>query len=140
MRKQKIVVAPTRQILLVCIAIIVPLGLASRMNSLPMPNLFRDYGGDILSATCIYFGVQFLMHRYSVWQAGLVAYILCVLIELQQLITWKPLLRLREETPADILLGHGFLWSDLACYAVGVAIGVLLAVGVSAVTKKPTSE
>jgi hypothetical protein len=118
--------APTRRTLCALIAITVPLGLASRMRSVPMPGVVRDYGGDVLSATCIYFGMQFLMHRRPVWLAGVTAYIICVLIELQQLITWKPLLRLREDTPADILLGHGFLWSDLACYAFGVMLGVLI--------------
>jgi Protein of unknown function (DUF2809) len=108
----------------VLIALTVPLGLATRMNSVPMPDLVRDYGGDVLSATCIYFGVRFILETRNLWHCGAIAFVICVLIELQQLITWKPLLRLREDTPMDILLGHGFLWSDLVCYAVGVALGL----------------
>jgi hypothetical protein len=112
------------------IAITIPLGLASRVNSLPMPDLVREYGGDVLSAMCIFFGVRFVLHRRSVWHSGTIAYVICVLIELQQLINWSPLRRLREETPLDILLGHGFLWSDLVCYAVGVGLGLAVANGV----------
>lgn len=28
--------------------------------------------------------------------------------------------------PTALALGHGFMWSDLACYAVGVAAAALL--------------
>jgi Protein of unknown function (DUF2809) len=89
-----------------------------------MPGVVRTYGGDVLSATCIYFGVRWVMHNRDIWHNAVVAYLVCVLIELQQLITWTPLLRLRNDTPMGILLGHGFLWSDLVCYAVGVLAGI----------------
>jgi hypothetical protein len=118
-----------RAIHAVLIAVTIPLGLASRVNSLPMPDLVREYGGDVLSAVCIFFGVRFVLHRRSIWNSAVIAYVVCVLIELQQLITWSPLRRLREETPLDILLGHGFLWSDLVCYAVGVGLGLAVANG-----------
>jgi hypothetical protein len=118
-----------RAIHAVLIAVTIPLGLASRVNSLPMPDLVREYGGDVLSAVCIFFGVRFVFHRRSIWNSAVTAYVICVLIELQQLITWSPLRRLREETPLDILLGHGFLWSDLVCYAVGVGLGLAVANG-----------
>jgi hypothetical protein len=127
MRSVKQFLAPPRQILLWLIAITIPLGFATRLTRLPMPELLRDYGGDLLSATCIYFGIQFWFHQRSLVHCGLIAYVVCVLIELQQLITWSPLLWLREDTPADILLGHGFLWSDLVCYAVGVFFGIAVA-------------
>ena len=32
---------------------------------------------------------------------------------------------IRATTLGALLLGAGFLWSDLVCYAVGVAIGVV---------------
>ncbi len=121
-----------RRIYALLIAITVPLGFASRMPSVPMPSVVRTYGGDVLSATCIFFGVRFLMHRWSLWRCVAVGYTICVLIELQQLIQWKPLLDLRNDTPAGILLGHGFLWSDIACYAVGSAIGAAITAGISA--------
>jgi hypothetical protein len=108
------------------IAITIPLGLASRVATLPMPSVVRTYGGDILSATCIYFGVRWVMHQSNIWHSATIAYIVCVLIELQQLITWTPLRHLRDDTPMAILLGHGFLWSDLVCYGVGVIGGVFV--------------
>jgi hypothetical protein len=108
------------------IALTIPLGLASRADGLAMPGLVREFGGDVLSATCIFFGVAFCVTRWPVVRQGLLAFAICVLIELQQLIKWSWLVRLREDTPLDILLGHGFLWSDIASYAVGVILGVLV--------------
>ncbi|MGC1717640.1 MAG: DUF2809 domain-containing protein [Isosphaeraceae bacterium] len=33
---------------------------------------------------------------------------------------------IRQTTLGGLILGFGFLWSDLACYAVGVVLGVLV--------------
>ena len=30
---------------------------------------------------------------------------------------------IRDTLPGALVLGYGFLWSDLACYAAGVALG-----------------
>jgi hypothetical protein len=121
----------------VLVALTVPLGFVSRMAEVPMPELVRTYGGDVLSATCIFFGVRFVLRRYTLPRCGLIAFVVCLLIELQQLITWKPLVRLREDTAADILLGHGFLWSDLVCYAFGVAIGCAISHFAMRLTPEP---
>jgi hypothetical protein len=115
-----------RAIHLVLIAVTIPLGLGSRMRGLPMPGLVRTYGGDVLSATCIFFGVRYVAHQRSLLRCSAIGFIICVLIELQQLYTGKWLVHLRDDTPLGILLGHGFLWSDIACYAVGTAIGAAI--------------
>ena len=115
-----------RAIHVVLIAITVPLGLGSRMRGLPMPSLVRTYGGDVLSATCIFFGVRYAAHRRTLTQCAAIGFIICVLIELQQLYTGAWLVHLRDDTPLGILLGHGFLWSDIACYAVGTSIGAAI--------------
>jgi hypothetical protein len=91
-----------------------------------MPGLVRTYGGDVLSATCIFFGVRYVAHRRTLAQCAAIGFIICVLIELQQLYTGTWLVHLRDDTPLGILLGHGFLRSDIACYAVGTSIGVAI--------------
>jgi Protein of unknown function (DUF2809) len=112
-----------RAIHLVLIAITIPLGLGSRMRGLPMPELVRTYGGDVLSATCIFFGVRYVAHKRNLFKCAAIGFIICVLIEMQQLYTGLWLVHLRDDTPLGVLLGHGFLWSDIACYAVGTAFG-----------------
>lgn len=115
-----------RAIHVVLIAVTIPLGLGSRMRGLPMPGLVRTYGGDVLSATCIFFGLRYVAHRRTLAQCAAMGFIICVLIELQQLYTGAWLVHLRDDTPLGILVGHGFLWSDIACYAVGTAIGAAI--------------
>ena len=33
---------------------------------------------------------------------------------------------IRRTTPGGLVLGFDFVWSDLACYAVGVGLGILI--------------
>jgi Protein of unknown function (DUF2809) len=115
-----------RVIHLVLIAITIPLGLGSRMRGIPMPGLVRTYGGDVLSATCIFFGIRYVAHQRNLLRCAAIGFIICVLIELQQLYPGAWLVHLRDDTPLGILLGHGFLWSDIACYTVGTTIGAAI--------------
>jgi hypothetical protein len=48
------------------------------------------------------------------------------MIEGLQLYQGEWIVRLRQTFAGQMLLGHGFLWSDLLCYAAGVLIGCLL--------------
>ena len=49
-----------------------------------------------------------------------------VAIELSQLYHAPWIDSIRQTTLGGLILGFGFLWSDLACYAAGVGIGVIL--------------
>jgi Protein of unknown function (DUF2809) len=42
---------------------------------------------------------------------------------------------IRQTILGGLILGFGFLWSDFACYAVGVALGVMIEVGLSAMNE-----
>lgn len=128
-----------RRVFGILVVLTIPLGLLSR-TSIPMPGFVRVYGGDILSATCIYFGVAFVAIRRSTVQRCLLAYLICVLLELQQLLRWTWLVRAREETPLDILLGHGFLWSDIVSYAFGVVLGAIVGSAVLRITDRSARQ
>lgn len=103
-----------------------------------MPALVREFGGDVLSATCIYFGVVFCLQAWPPLRCATVAFATCVVIEMQQLLRWRWLVRLRDDTPLDILLGHGFLWRDIASYAIGVAFGVMVGRGALMAARAPS--
>ena len=119
-----------RLIYVALIAVTIPLGLASRVQPIPMPEVVRRFGGDVLSAVCIYFGVRLVLHHHRPrWMALTGGFVVCVLIELQQLYRGGWLVQLRDGTPLGILLGHGFLWSDIGCYAVGSVMGAALGWG-----------
>ncbi|MCW3465477.1 ribosomal maturation YjgA family protein [Chitinophaga nivalis] len=100
----------------------IPLGLATRWSPQYFPEIVQVYGGDVFSATCIFFGIRFLYPAKPLRCIALINYIVCIAIELQQLYRAPWIVHLRDKTPVGILLGHGFLWSDCICYAVGTLI------------------
>lgn len=105
----------------------VPLGLATRWYPQYFPELLRVYGGDVLSATCIFFGLRFLQPLKPLWRIAILNYIVCFSIELSQLCQAQWLQNIRNTPPFGILLGYGFLWSDCVCYAVGTVIAFAIA-------------
>lgn len=101
----------------------IPAGLATRWYPQYMPALVATYGGDVLAATCIFFGTRFLLIQKRLWQVAVWAYLVCILIETAQLYQAPWAVQFRNIQVVGILLGHGFLWSDWVCYAAGVLIG-----------------
>lgn len=100
----------------------VVLGLLSRAD-LPLPAPVVAYGGDTLYATLAFFLVALLRPGWPAWRIGLLALVACFAIELGQLIRTPWLDALRRTLPGRLVLGSGFLPSDLACYAAGVLLG-----------------
>lgn len=104
--------------------LVMGLGLGSRTAEarLSLPRFLTDYAGDTLWASLVYLCVLWLGPRLAVPRAALWALGLSVLDELSQL--WHPpwLDALRAHTLVALVLGRGFLMSDLVCYAVGVAL------------------
>ncbi|HEX8022356.1 DUF2809 domain-containing protein [Mucilaginibacter sp.] len=107
----------TTYFILIILTII--LGLLSRHFS-----IIPLFIGDILWATMVYFIMQFLFivkpARFNV----IAALIFCFAIEFSQLYKAPWINELRHTLFGRLVLGEGFLWSDLLCYVVGVGIGV----------------
>lgn len=104
-------------------------GLASRWPALELPNFLATYAGDTLWALLVFWllGLVFV-GKSSNWVAT-VALGFAFLIEASQLLQAPWLNSLRATLLGSLVLGHGFLWRDLLCYAVGVALGWLLETG-----------
>ena len=52
-----------------------------------------------------------------------------VAVEISQLYHAPWIDSIRQTTLAALILGFGFLWSDLVCYAAGVSLGILIGRG-----------
>lgn len=104
---------------------VIALGLLTRAD-LPLPAIVASYGGDTLYATLVYLLAALAWPRWSPWRLALVALGTCYAVEFSQLIRTPWLDLLRGTLPGRLVLGVGFLWSDLACYAVGVLLGVTI--------------
>lgn len=100
----------------------VPLGLLTR-SGLPLPDFTRTYGGDTLYATLVCFLVALLWPRAAAWRLALLAFGLSVAVELTQLAHTPWLEALRRTLFGRLVLGAGFLWSDMVCYAAGALLG-----------------
>ncbi len=112
--------------LAVWILIVVLLGLASRSHSLLIPIFLKEYAGDTLWALTAYLMIAMLFPRLAIRRVAIIAGLFSWAIEISQMYHAPWIDQIRHVRLGGLVLGYGFLWSDLICYAVGISIGVLL--------------
>ena len=117
---------------LVMIALASALGIGSRQYAHSLPGFIAAYAGDTLWALAAFLGFGLILPRQSTWRVAIWAMAFSVLIELSQLYHAPWIDSIRHTTLGGLILGFGFLWSDLACYAVGVGLGVAIELRVNA--------
>jgi hypothetical protein len=113
---------PLIQIALIALAAV--LGIGSRRYAHALPGIIATYAGDTLWALAAFAGMGLLLPRASTQTVALLAMALSVAVELSQLYHAPWIDSIRQTTLGGLILGFGFLWSDLACYAAGVGLGV----------------
>lgn len=101
-------------------------GLASRYFSNYLPEFINLGLGDALYALMMYWLVAFVVPRLSIRQLSMFSLVICYLIELSQLLQFDWLNAIRSNPFGALVLGRGFLWSDLVAYALGIALGALI--------------
>jgi uncharacterized protein DUF2809 len=115
-----------RIVYFVFIAVVIALGLSTRRFASVLPEFLADYAGDTLWALMVFLGVGFLWTRISTRRAALAAAAFSYAIEISQLYHAAWIDTLRFTRLGGLILGYGFLWSDLPCYTAGVLIGSVL--------------
>lgn len=102
------------------------LGLASRRYAAGLPGWVGHYAGDALWALLVYWLAGLLRPGWPTGRRARAAAGFALAIELSQLCQ-VPWLRALRHTPlGGLVLGQVFLWSDLGCYAGGIALGLAL--------------
>ena len=101
-------------------------GLASRQFAACLPQWVESYPGDALWALMIFLLVGFLFYRKSTLWVALAALAFSYCIEISQLYHTPWIDAIRANRLGGLVLGFGFLWSDLVCYTVGVGFGVVM--------------
>ena len=99
--------------------VVMLMGLASRRFS-TVGSFIYDNLGDALWAAMIYCGIRFLFIKMPKKTSAVVALSFCFFIELTQLYQADWINALRHTTLGGLVLGSGFLWSDIVMYSVGV--------------------
>jgi hypothetical protein len=115
---------PLVQIILIALTCL--LGIGSRRSTHRLPWFIAAYAGDTLWALAAFLGIGLVLPRESTRTIASLAMAFSVAVEISQLYHAPWLDSIRQSTLGGLILGFGFLWSDLACYAVGVGAGVAI--------------
>lgn len=123
--------AKIRIIYLILAAAFVAAGLLSRkVGSLP------DFIGDALWAMLVYCCWRILLPGRSRLISALLALAVSFAVEFSQLISAEWLDKIRSTFIGHMLLGQGFLWTDLIAYTGGVAVILLITTAFGTLRKK----
>ena len=101
-------------------------GLASRRFPAFLPEFVARYAGDTLWAAMVFWVLALGWRRASTSRLAASALAVAVAVECSQLYRAAWIDSIRETRIGALVLGSGFLWSDLVCYAVGVGLAVVL--------------
>ncbi|WP_420152392.1 DUF2809 domain-containing protein [Siphonobacter sp.] len=82
--------------------------------------------GDALWAVAVFWGLHLLTPQAKTSRLALLALLISYAIEFSQLWQASWLVKLRSTLPGKLLLGQGFLYSDLIAYTAGIGIAVLV--------------
>ncbi|PEU98104.1 hypothetical protein CN415_02135 [Bacillus cereus] len=104
--------------------LVIILGLSSRKFAFTLPALLNDYLGDALWALMIFIGFGFLFPKIETKKLAFISLMFCYGIEVSQLYHAEWIDSIRATTLGGLVLGYGFLWSDLVAYTIGVGIGM----------------
>ncbi|EJQ07131.1 ribosomal maturation YjgA family protein [Bacillus paranthracis] len=104
--------------------LVIILGLSSRKFAFALPALLNDYLGDALWALMIFIGFGFLFPKIETKKLAFISLMFCYGIEVSQLYHAEWIDSIRATTLGGLVLGYGFLWSDLVAYTIGVGIGM----------------
>lgn len=105
------------------IIFVILLGLLSRRFAAKLPLWLGSYSGDTLWALMVYLFIGFAFIKLTPKYAGIYALVFSYIIEISQLYHAPWIDAIRHTTIGGLVLGYGFLWSDLVCYTVGVLLG-----------------
>ncbi len=116
--------------------LLILLGLTSRKLVIFLPDFINLYLGDILWAWMVFIGFCFLFPKKNHLSYNIIySLIFSFGIEFSQLYQ-APWIQNLRQTPARLVLGQGFLWSDLISYTIGIIIGFLIQIKLNYNTKK----
>jgi Protein of unknown function (DUF2809) len=118
-----------RRIIYLCLFIFCTwLAIATRTHRQWFHPLVVQYGGDIIWAGMFFFFMRIFFNEAKLWKLAVACYLIGVAVELLQLYHAPWIETIRHTKIGGLLLGFGFLWSDIVCYAVGVFIAYWIVV------------
>jgi hypothetical protein len=115
-----------RLVYIIAIAVLFLFGLPSRLIPQYLPDFYVNYVGDGLWAMAIFFMLGFVFTSATTRRLVIVSLAITYIIEFSQLYQADWINQLRHIKLIGLILGFTFLWSDIAMYTIGIAVGALL--------------
>jgi hypothetical protein len=113
------------RIYLLIMLLIMALGLPARLIQDRLPTWYTLYFGDYLWAMLLFFLFALTLRTVSTFKVAVITLLFTYLIEISQLFDPPWLEHLRSIKLFALVLGYGFLWSDIAAYTLGICTGAL---------------
>src|SRR4051812_19042953 len=108
------------------IMIVAWLGISSRRYGDALQPFVATYAGDTLWALAVFSAIGLAFPSVGTWQAAAGAYVISALVEFSQLYHAPWIDAIRGTPLGALALGSEFVATDLACYAAGVFLGMLI--------------
>ena len=115
----------TRFFYIIAAVVVVFAGLASPRHPRQLPAFIAEFAGDTLWALMLFLLVSTLLAGRPIVARAAISLALAFLVEISQLYHAPWIDSIRQTTLGGLALGFGFVWTDLVCYSVGIAIGAL---------------
>jgi hypothetical protein len=115
-----------RLVYLILVIIVIGAGLFSRKMVDILPDALDLVLGDILWALMVYLGFGMLFIKWPIKKIVVISALFCFLIEFSQLYHANWIDAIRSTTLGGLVLGYGFLFSDLIAYIIGIVIGTII--------------
>ena len=108
------------------VIIVMILGLSVRHISVQLPSWLKFYLGDILWALMVFFLFGLLFRKRKTKWIAVLALLFSFSIEISQMYHSQWIDTLRHTRLGGLVLGYGFLWTDLVSYSIGIGMGILI--------------
>lgn len=114
---------PHRRLYLILFLTTIPVGLLSRSSLFDWPKFLSTYAGDAIWALMVFFLVCLIFPYWKIGYRSAAALLFAFAIEFSQLYHAPWIDGIRQTRIGGLVLGFGFLPSDLICYSAGVLVG-----------------
>ena len=104
------------------------LAIATRTHAAWFHPFIAEYGGDTIWAGMFLFFLRIFFGKTALWKLALINVGLGVADEVLQLYHAPWIESIRHTRIGGLMLGFGFLWSDIVCYAVGTLLAYFIVV------------
>jgi len=111
---------------LILIILTLIIGLSSRKYPQFFLPFLAEYLGDTLWALLVFWLLGFVFIHKTSLKLAIAALVFSYCIEISQLYHAPWIDSIRNTTLGALVLGHGFLWTDILCYTIGILSGYLI--------------